>query len=35
MPELPFVLIGSGLSTSITVEAMKLGAFTVSRSRSP
>jgi DNA-binding NtrC family response regulator len=28
-PDLPFVLIGGGLTTSITVEAMKLGAFTV------
>jgi ActR/RegA family two-component response regulator len=28
-PELRFVLIGSGLTTSTTVEAMKLGAFTV------
>ena len=28
-PELPFVLIGHRLTTSITVEAMKLGAFTV------
>lgn len=28
-PDLPFVLIGRGLTTSITVEAMRLGAFTV------
>lgn len=28
-PELPFVLVGSGLTTSMIVEAMKLGAFTV------
>jgi FixJ family two-component response regulator len=27
--ELPFVLIGKGLSTSTTVDAMRLGAFTV------
>jgi ActR/RegA family two-component response regulator len=28
-PELPFVLIGRGLTSAITVEAMKLGALTV------
>ena len=28
-PDLPLVLVGRGLTTSMTVEAMKLGAFTV------
>ena len=29
VPELPFVLVGTELTTSTTVEAMKLGALTV------
>jgi ActR/RegA family two-component response regulator len=34
VPDLPFVLVGRELTTSTTVEAMKLGALTVLESRS-